>query len=281
MRKNADTRWPPRWRVPPGPAALAMRVLPAGSVVVSLCLVLVCALVLWQGRRDTARDAGQAAWNIASAVEQDIARNVEVYDLSLQGAIQALQLPGLDQLSPALRQRVLFDRSASARYLGFVNVLDATGTVIANSRFARPRPDSYAGRPYFQAQRADPRNVILVSRPFLTAPGQQASIAFTRRMTHPDGSFAGVVVGSMRLAYFRALFAHLALGPHGSIALLRSDGVVLMRLPFDANDIGRGLAANRRWPASCAAASRGSRRPIRSTRCAGPSPSVASATCRW
>jgi diguanylate cyclase (GGDEF)-like protein len=61
-------------------------------------------------------------------------------------------------------------------------------------------------------------------------------------MSNPDGSFAGVVVGTMRLAYFRRLFAGMNLGAGGSIALLRTDGTMLMRRPYDPKLIGIDLA---------------------------------------
>src|SRR3984885_1658211 len=78
---------------------------------------------------------------------------------------------------------------------------------------------------------------LLVSEPFGQA--EYASIALSRRVSHDDGTFGGVVVASLRLSYFRDLLGQLAVGPHGTIAVLRTDGTVIMRMPFDRNDIGR------------------------------------------
>ena len=44
-----------------------------------------------------------------------------------------------------------------------------------------------------------------------------------------------------RLAYFRDLLQHLELGSSDSAMLMREDGTVLMRLPFDMNNIGDTL----------------------------------------
>ncbi|RYC28780.1 diguanylate cyclase [Lichenibacterium minor] len=61
-------------------------------------------------------------------------------------------------------------------------------------------------------------------------------------MKGADGSFAGVVVGTMRLAYFRKLFSKADLGRHGSISLFRTDGISLMRVPYDPSQIGLSFA---------------------------------------
>lgn len=206
--------------------------------IVTIGFIAVCLVVLLQARRDATAAAETQAHNIAASVAQDVARNVDLYDLSLQAAVHGMQWPGIMSLDPALRQMILFERAAHAPYFGFINAIDANGTVIADSQHVPPRGGNFASRDYFIAQRQDARDVIFVGRPFLDPPSM---IPISRRLSNPDGSFAGVVVGSMRLAYFRDLFARLNIGPHGTIALLRDDGLVLMRLPFNANEIGRML----------------------------------------
>ena len=208
---------------------------------VSAGFILLCLGVLLQARRDATAAAEMQARNIAASVAQDVARNLEIYDLSLQAVVQGLQIPGVMALTPPLRRMILFQRAARAPYFGFINVLDAKGTVTDDSESASPRDGNYRGRDYFTAQRDDARDVLFIGAPFLTQAGKSPTISISRRRSNPDGSFAGVVVGTMRLAYFRDLFLRLNLGRHGTIALLRHDGMILMRLPFNADDIGRTL----------------------------------------
>ncbi|HEY3848669.1 MAG TPA: ATP-binding protein, partial [Acetobacteraceae bacterium] len=216
----------------------------AGIGAVTLAFILICSVILFDGRRDATDQAATEARNIAATIAQEVARNLELYDLSLQAVVQGLQTPGLKTLDPELRQMILFDRAAKAPYFSFINALDEHGTVIADSQSPVPRGGNYATRDYFTAQRNDATDQLFIGRPFLTGPGQPATIPISRRLSHPDGSFAGVVVGTLRLAYFRDLFARLTLGPHATIELLRADGMILMRLPFAADDIGRTLPAS-------------------------------------
>jgi len=50
-----------------------------------------------------------------------------------------------------------------------------------------------------------------------------------------------VVVGSIRFSYFHELFDRLQLAPSDSITVLRHDGTVIMRRPFDLDVIGRNI----------------------------------------
>jgi signal transduction histidine kinase/DNA-binding NarL/FixJ family response regulator len=205
--------------------------------------IVVAALALLTAASDARRQADEAASNIAAIVERDVVRNVEQFDLALQTAIDGLQVPGIEGLSPQLRNLVLFNRAASIKYLGFINILDENGDVIAEPQPA-PHATNWSGRDYFAAHHGDASPGIYISRPFAIAQEDLASIALSRRISHPDGTFAGVAVAAMRLAYVRDLFNRLALGSHGSVTLWRTDGVLLMRLPFDRNDIGRTLVSD-------------------------------------
>jgi PAS domain S-box-containing protein len=233
--------WAPAWLAVP--RSLTSRTLLLCSVLVTCGFFIFCSIVLLDAREDAARQAEQAAWNIVALVEQDVARNIELLDQSLQAVNDGLQLPGIWDFNPQVRNMLLFDHLAQARYLGFVNALNESGDVIADSQSATPRGGNFAGRDYFIAHRHDPRSTIYIGRPFANTPDQPGSIPISRRMSHPDGTFGGVVVGSIKLAYFRDLFARLDVGPHGSITLIRTDGTILMRMPYDANDIGRTIGS--------------------------------------
>jgi diguanylate cyclase (GGDEF)-like protein len=218
------------------------------TTVIVASLALACAIlaisvwVLLEMRKDALRRAQESAFNLSLLVERDTSRNLEVYDLSLQAVIEGLQQPGVMQLPPTIRQMVLFDRSASAKDLGSLLVMDENGNVIIDSQASPPRHLNLADRDYFQVHRASADRGLYVSHPFeARQSGGTASIALSRRLSHPDGSFAGVVAGTMRLSYFRRLFDGVNLGEGGSMALMLGDGTMLMRRPYDAKVIGRNL----------------------------------------
>ncbi len=201
------------------------------------------ALVLLDARADAWHQAEQASSNLTRALEGDIARNIHTYDLSLQGAVAALSQPGLDQATPEVRHMALFDRAGTAEYLGSVAVLDAEGTVVANSTSIVPERLNFADREYFRIHLEQPDAGLFISRPYRSRLRKgEPSIAVSRRLPGEGGRFGGVVAGALRLAYFQDLFSKLDLGLQGSVTLLRTDGTVIARHPFRDTDVGRDIS---------------------------------------
>ncbi|OLL33649.1 diguanylate cyclase [Burkholderia sp. SRS-W-2-2016] len=212
------------------------------SIVLAGAILAIAVALLAQMRMDALRRAQDAIFNVSLLVERDVSRNLEIYDLSLRAVIDGLKHPGVLELPPQIRQMVLFDGSISAKDMGSVFVLDEHGNVRFDSREWPPRPANLADRDYFTAQRDAPDAGLFISHPFSpTGSDADSRIALSRRITRPDGSFGGVVVGTLRLTYFHRLFDGMKLGPSGSMALMLSDGTMLMRRPYDAKTIGLNL----------------------------------------
>ena len=237
-----DDAMPVRVQMTASRPGAAIRWLTALGLFVSVGMLALGAVVLLDARQDTWRQAEQASNNLVLALERDISRNIAVYDLSLQGAMEAMQQPGIDQISPELRQAAIFDRAASAEYLGSILVLDAKGDIIADSTSIVPHMLNLSDRDYFRAHQARADAGLFVSRAFQSRlRNGDASIAISRRLSGPDGSFRGIVVGTLRLAYFQDMFRTLDLGAAGAVTLARTDGRLVAREPYDPGNLDRDL----------------------------------------
>ncbi|MGD9767891.1 MAG: cache domain-containing protein, partial [Pseudolabrys sp.] len=184
-------------------------------------------------RRDRAQ-AEMAARNLITSLGSDISRNIELFDLSLQAVAEGLQNPEVQGVSAELRQLVLFDRSTTAKNIGSLLVLDPDGNVVVESRSLTPRDTNYARRPYFQFHREHPKAGLHISAPYATKRGEYV-LAISRRIDAEDGVFGGVVVGMLKLSYFHDLFRHVTVGDGDALMLMNTDGIALMRSPFNAS----------------------------------------------
>jgi hypothetical protein len=228
-----------------GGSARAVRWLTALGLGVAVGLLALGVGVLWDARQDAWRQATRSADNLAVTMEREIRRTFDVYDLSLQGAVDALSQPGIDDISPALRHAAIFDRAASAEYLGSLLVLDAKGDIADDSTAVQPHRLNLADRDYFQLQKQRPDVGLFVSRPFLSRlRNGSPSMSISRRLQDADGRFAGVVVGTLKLDYFTDMFSHLNLGHATAIVLLRTDGHMVVREPPSPDDLDRDLSGS-------------------------------------
>ena len=210
-------------------------------ITIGFCAI--CTLFSLDVRRSAWEQARVSSGNLVAAIESDIERNIDLYDLSLMTVVENFRRPGLDRLNPEIRHLVLFDHAATAEYMGSIRVVDRHGMVVLDSRTLHSPKLDYADQEFFGKHARDPDPGLHISRPALDADGQSI-IRLSRRLSLADGSFAGVVAGALRIAYFDDLFRKLTLGSGSTIALLCTDGTVVARWPFYDGAVGRNLAAS-------------------------------------
>ncbi|NEV02077.1 sensor domain-containing diguanylate cyclase [Bradyrhizobium uaiense] len=224
----------------PRPKAVPTKRLFALGIGLVLSFSAICASILWNMADKDYWHAKEGATNLVASIASEIDRNIELYDLSLQAVADGVKLPELVKISPELRQVVLFDRAATAKDLGSILVLSTAGDVTLDSRTLTPRSANYADRDFFQVHQKRADSGLFISPPWVTSDGEYL-ISLSRRISNNDGSFAGVVAGSMRLSYFHNLFRKLNFGVGDSMALFNTDGVMLMRAPFEISKIGQSI----------------------------------------
>jgi diguanylate cyclase (GGDEF)-like protein len=208
------------------------------GVLTPLGMLAVSGLMLLDLRQDAWDKAEVTSKNLLQVIERDIARNVEILDLSLQGAVENLRLPDIEDLKPELRRLVLFDRSATARDIGDVLVIDEHGNALVDAGSLSPRQGNYADRDYFRVHEARDGLGLHVGRPLVSRLTGERMLPFSRRVTKPDGSFGGVALITLKLSYLTRLFDQIGLGRDGTINLYLRDGTRIMRQPFTESDIG-------------------------------------------
>jgi diguanylate cyclase (GGDEF)-like protein len=191
-------------------------------------------------RRGEEELARQTLENLASGVDADISRNIELYDLSLRAVVSNMVMPELKEVSRPIQHLILFDHAATAKHFGAIQVFDAEGKLTIDASTLDPISDNRSDEEFFSVHRDQADAGLFISRPMLHRGAY--AIVLSRRITGADGSFLGVVAGSIRFSYFHDLFGRLNLGPEDTITVLRHDATVIMRTPFDLDVIGRSLA---------------------------------------
>jgi diguanylate cyclase (GGDEF)-like protein len=228
-RKDTASR---HWR-------LSAKLLIISSIVTVIGFSAVCVSVMLDMRRSEEELAHQMLENLASGIDSDIARNIELYDLSLRAVAINMISPEINSVSKPLRQLILFDHAATDRHFGAIQVFDSTGKLIVDASTLDPLPEDRSDEEYFKVHRDQPNVGLFISRPMLHHGAY--AIVLSRRITGEDGRFLGVVAGSIRFSYFHDLFGRLRLSGDDTITVFRHDGTVIMRKPFDLDVIGKNL----------------------------------------
>jgi len=229
------------------PWRVSAKLLIISSVVTVIGFSAICVNVMLDMRRGEEALARQTLENLATTIESDVSRNIEIYDLALKAVASNMLLPEIATVSKPIRHLILFDHSTTARHFGAIQVFDADGRLTIDASTLDPVAESRGDEDYFKVHRDNPGTGLFISRPMLFRGAY--AIVMSRRISDTDGGFLGVVAGSIRFSYFHELFERLSLDPDDTITVLKRDRTVMMRRPFDLDVIGRNLADRPVWKA--------------------------------
>ena len=118
-----------------------------------------------------------------------------------------------------------------------VGIIDAQGIYVLSNLPIAGKLD-LSDREHFKVHLASDTGELFVSKPVLGRASGKWSIQLTRRITRPNGEFAGVVVVSISADYFTRFYGELKLGNQGLVSLYGLDGIARVRLVGDKSEYG-------------------------------------------
>ncbi|MDM5178029.1 EAL domain-containing protein [Massilia sp. DJPM01] len=200
----------------------------AGLLFVGIIANLVFELV--QARNHVVTQKTTSARVLVKVLEEQAVDSVFAVDLAMQTTIKALQMV---PRGPADRERLvneLLDSSIdNLPFIRAIWLLDADGKMIHDSQ---KLTGSYnlSDRAYFRIHRDHPGHGMHIEGPVISKLGVPF-ISFSRRINRPDGSFGGVIVAALEPNYLRRFYDSVKVGRDGMVALVRTDGVLMLRMP--------------------------------------------------
>src|SRR3954452_2647695 len=158
-----------RWRdvTARRPWRLSAKLLIISSVVTVIGFSAICVNVMLDMRRGEEALARQTLENLATTIESDISRNIEIYDLSLKAVASNMLLPELATVSKQVRHLILFDHATTARHFGAIQVFDADGRLTIDASTLDPSPANRSEEDYFKVHGDSPETRLFISRPML------------------------------------------------------------------------------------------------------------------
>jgi len=170
--------------------------------------------------------------NHAIAFEQYVRRTLEAADLVTRyvGNRYARGDVGSEFRGAPGRPAIISGSVARNDTFLSVSILDPRGNVVATSVAARLPRTNFADHPAFRAFLEAPDDGRLhVSRPIHAPLAGQNVIWLTRRLNHPDGSFAGVVAITILPEQFTAFYRDAQVNPRDVMVVTGLDGIVRSR----------------------------------------------------
>jgi signal transduction histidine kinase/CheY-like chemotaxis protein/HPt (histidine-containing phosphotransfer) domain-containing protein len=190
-----------------------------------------------QAHDEAERRAVTQSADLAYAFEQNALRNLDAMDQTLLAAReQYLRDPQHPDLSSWARDRPLTSGLAIQ-----LSIVDPNGIVIASNLGSAHVRQDLSEFDVVRAQRQATDDHLAIGSPLINGRAGPPSISASRRVTKPDGTYAGTIVLTVELAYLTRFYETLDIG-NGVALLIGTDGMVRARAPADAGLLTASLA---------------------------------------
>lgn len=191
-------------------------------------------------RREAIQSAIRHNVNQVITLEHYVSRTLETADIAINSV--GTQYAGLLNGKAGPRSVATIDNFAS-RSLAFsaINLIDARGNLVATSVTPPPGPTNVADLPLFQQHRRDPDTGLWVSPPTRSRFLQGWFVLLSRRLNHPDGSFAGVAGVQIRPSLLTNFLRDAALRETDLVSIIGLDGITRARREGRVESFGQDL----------------------------------------
>src|SRR5246127_1610233 len=234
----------------PGPAYTRPRALLAIPLLGVLVLVLLWAVIFTRlsvEKEATMREATASAAILSAALEQHTVKAIHQVDqITRFVKFEFEKTPGHFDLGSTVEKGVV-----QSETLVQVSLIDEHGKLIANTADPNPKPIDLSDREHFKVHEHENDDQLFISKPVLGRVSGHWTLQMTRRLNHPDGSFAGVVVVLENTSYFTSdFYNNAAIGREGVIAVISDSGAVLARRTGNVDTANGSFSASGSYPTS-------------------------------
>lgn len=209
---------------------------------VCVSVVVLTAWQIWTSRENTLIDIETDTLNLTNALNTYTEGTFKQSEVVLLGLTERIEKDGTGPQQLERLKVLVAQEMGALKQLNSVALYDAQGYWIFSTNKPVSPNSNHADRAFFKHHRDNPDRGIFIGPAILSRATGVWVISISRRIDHPDGSFAGVIAATLSLEHFLKLYRTIQVGQFGAISLTSSDGRLLVRYPFQEQDIGRDLS---------------------------------------
>ncbi|MQT14218.1 hybrid sensor histidine kinase/response regulator [Segnochrobactrum spirostomi] len=216
----------------------SVRLLAVLGLALVVIVPLVTAIIIVQLRREEVRGASRELTTLDLLLTEETTRAFQSVDLVLDAIAENaigtgahapddyVARSGTREMHEFLKAKL-----TGIPQLDAITMIAADGHLINFSRYFPIPSVNVSDRDYFKYLKEHDTTAPFMSEPVRNRGTGTWTIYLARRVSAPDGTFLGLVLGAIELDYFDRLYRSLGLIDGTAIALWRTDGVLLAHFP--------------------------------------------------
>jgi diguanylate cyclase (GGDEF)-like protein len=212
----------------------------SGTIAFALCLA--AALIgievwqMWHAREASLHSSKIVTASLAESLSQQIETTLKTADTVVASLVQRAEVEGLNVESRQRLYGLMTSLAAALPAIHEMGMTDKDGNAIIKSLVPNPVGMNYSERDYFRFLRDHDTRDVFIGTPVKSKVDGSINITVSRRINARDGSFAGVVVTSVSMEFFRKMFKSVQAESGGLISLVADNGTVLATSPDSFGD---------------------------------------------
>lgn len=227
-----------------GRAASLFRLILGFMAMVMLAFVLIEGWRIWREYRQVFSDAENAVINLARATAQHAEDAIRQVDAITAVLVERLEGDGFAHIDRPRLHALLKQQAQIMPQLHGLFVYGADGSWIVTDKDRVPPGANNADRDYFIYHRTHTDRQVRIGSVVRSRSTGDLIIPISRRLDLPDGRFAGVLLGTIKVDWFVRYYGDFKIDERGALVLAKRDGTILVRRPFVEQVIGRSLAGS-------------------------------------
>ena len=212
----------------------------------AIFVALVCLAILgmsgwgeWSAREARFKAAETEMANLARSLTQHAEDSLDLLDSGIVGVVSRLEMDGTGPATISKLRNLLDARRGAIDRIHGLAIIDEHGHWLTSSGAVTSELSS---EQFFQQHSRSPSKAPFTGPPVRNPADGEWIITLSRRFNHADGSFGGIVLGTMSASYLSKFYGKFEVGSHSGITLLYADGHVIARNPDNAKFVGRDLS---------------------------------------
>lgn len=204
----------------------------AGILLLNLVVIGLAAFAIHEDRLEHEARTRVTVQNLSLLLEREVSSIFDRIDLTLHIVVDEIeeQLKA-GKLNESRLNTSLKHHQTHLTELISLGVTDAKGRVRYGEAVSSGTVVDLSDREHFILQRGNPKAGLVIAKPVQGRVSKEWVIPVSRRLSRPDGAFAGIVYANIPVAYFVRKFSSLNLGKHGLAILRSADHISMARYP--------------------------------------------------
>ncbi|MBW8902380.1 MAG: diguanylate cyclase, partial [Massilia sp.] len=217
-------------------------------LLVSFCLLLagLQGWSAWHAYDVQLEDSRIVTANMVRALASHAETSIRLGDAVLSEMVERVEHDGMDAAAAEHLTKRLQDITHDAGELHGLFVYGPDGKWMTSS-LPRPMQGNNFDREYFQYHLLHDGRGTHVGVPVRSRSTGVWILPLSRRIQAPDGSFAGVALATLNLAWFGRFYESFDVGQRGTILLALDNGTLIYRRPFHDDQVGMDIRDGTIW----------------------------------